>query len=97
MVSVTAPVNAPVIPGVTGTGAPQGSRPGPSVEGTARETAPPRTDPLLWSVLTPAERALAETTRELGPLVYGRRGPVHPARPTDGIPAALGGRIDVRV
>lgn len=69
-----------------GTPSTRAAVPGPSVE------APQGTDPALWSVLTPEERAFFARARETGPLMYGRG--------TD--PSALsgmriGGRIDVKV
>lgn len=61
--------------------------------GTALPVAPPAgTDPELWSVLSHEERAFFAKVGAMGPLTYGRMMQGQPGE----IPAARGGRLDVR-
>ena len=55
--------------------------------------APAGTDPQLWQVLSPEERAFFARARALGPLTYA------PGSPTDRQAAApvRGGRVDLKV
>lgn len=55
-------------------------------------TAPPGTDPELWSVLTGEERAFFARVGSMGPLTYGRISTTQSAPPL-----ARGGRLDVKV
>jgi hypothetical protein len=52
---------------------------------------PPGTDPELWSVLSPDERAFFAKAGAMGPLTYGRM-LTNTATP----PSARGGRLDVK-
>jgi hypothetical protein len=54
--------------------------------------APAGTDPELWSVLSPDERAFFAKVGAMGPLTYGRALAQQPAAPI-----ARGGRLDVKV
>ncbi len=54
---------------------------------------PPGTDPELWTVLTPDERAYFARLGAMGPLTYGR---VLSGQPPAMAPAARGVRLDVK-
>ena len=56
--------------------------------------APPGTDPELWSVLSADERAFFAKLGTMGPLTYGR---VLSQAHQPSVPAARGGRLDVKV
>jgi len=56
--------------------------------------APPGTDPELWSVLSAEERVFFAKLGAMGPLTYGRV--LSQAQQTP-VPAARGGRLDVKV
>jgi hypothetical protein len=55
---------------------------------------PPGTDPALWSVLSGEERAFFAKAGAMGPLTYGRAlSELKSAQ----LPAARGGRLDVKI
>lgn len=54
-------------------------------------SAPPGTDPELWSVLTGEERAFFARVGTMGPLTYGRM-----TSPAAASPSMRGGRLDVK-
>jgi hypothetical protein len=54
-------------------------------------SAPPGTDPELWSVLTGEERAFFARVGTMGPLTYGRM-----TSPPAASPSMRGGRLDVK-
>jgi hypothetical protein len=56
--------------------------------------APPGTDPELWSVLSADERVFFAKLGAMGPLTYGR---VLSQSQQSSVPAARGGRLDVKV
>jgi hypothetical protein len=56
--------------------------------------APPGTDPELWSVLSADERVFFAKLGAMGPLTYGR---VLSQAQQSPVPAARGGRLDVKV
>ena len=56
--------------------------------------APPGTDPELWNVLSADERAFFAKLGAMGPLTYGRV--LSQSQPSS-LPAARGGRLDVKV
>jgi hypothetical protein len=56
--------------------------------------APPGTDPELWSVLSAEERVFFAKLGAMGPLTYGR---VLSQAQQQTVPAARGGRLDVKV
>jgi hypothetical protein len=56
--------------------------------------APPGTDPELWSVLSAEERVFFAKLGAMGPLTYGR---VLSQAQQAPVPAARGGRLDVKV
>lgn len=59
-------------------------------------TAPPGTDPELWSILTSEERAFFARRSDTGPLTYAKV--MRPDRhATPSAPTARGGRVDIRV
>ena len=59
--------------------------------------APAGTDPELWQMLTPAERAYFAKTASMGPLTYGRPSVAAAAAGSSReAPAVRGGRIDIR-
>jgi len=79
-----APVPAPAVPNQT-----------PATAAAAVPTqAPPGTDPELWSVLSPDERVFFAKLGAMGPLTYGR---VLSQSQQPSMPAARGGRLDVKV
>src|SRR6185436_1043893 len=55
---------------------------------------PPGTDPALWSVLSGEERAFFAKAGAMGPLTYGRA--LHELKSAQ-LPAARGGRLDVKI
>ena len=55
---------------------------------------PPGTDPALWSVLSGEERAFFAKAGAMGPLTYGRA--IQDMKSTQ-LPAARGGRLDVKI
>ena len=55
---------------------------------------PPGTDPALWSILSGEERAFFAKAGAMGPLTYGR---VFSDMKTPQLPAARGGRLDVKI
>jgi hypothetical protein len=55
---------------------------------------PPGTDPALWSVLSGEERAFFAKAGAMGPLTYGR---ALQDMKTSQLPAARGGRLDVKI
>lgn len=55
---------------------------------------PPGTDPALWSILSGEERAFFAKAGAMGPLTYGRAFSQMKSAP---LPAARGGRLDVKV
>ena len=55
---------------------------------------PPGTDPALWSVLSSEERAFFAKAGAMGPLTYGRA--LHELQSAQ-LPAARGGRLDVKI
>jgi hypothetical protein len=55
---------------------------------------PPGTDPALWSVLSGEERAFFAKAGAMGPLTYGR---ALQEMKTAQLPAARGGRLDVKI
>ncbi len=59
----------------------------------AAVTPPPGTDPELWTVLTPDERAYFARLGAMGPLTYGR---VLTAQAPAPAPTARGVRLDVK-
>jgi hypothetical protein len=83
---------APVAPGIApGVAAPHGAQPAtPQVP----VQAPAGTDPELWSVLSADERVFFAKLGAMGPLTYGR---VLSQAQQPVIPAARGGRLDVKV
>lgn len=64
-----------------------------SVTAPATVTPPPGTDPELWTVLTPDERAYFARLGAMGPLTYGR---VLSAQTPPASPASRGVRLDVK-
>ncbi|MBL8982435.1 MAG: hypothetical protein JNL26_09655 [Gemmatimonadetes bacterium] len=60
---------------------------------TSSVAAPPGTDPELWTVLTPDERAYFARLGAMGPLTYGRVLSGQSPAPT---PASRGVRLDVK-
>jgi len=61
---------------------------------TLSATAPPGTDPALWSVLSSDERAHFAKVGAMGPLTYGR---MLNDMKSGQIPSSRGGRLDVKV
>jgi hypothetical protein len=55
---------------------------------------PPGTDPALWSVLSGEERAFFAKAGAMGPLTYGR---AFSEMKSAQLPAARGGRLDVKI
>jgi hypothetical protein len=55
---------------------------------------PPGTDPALWSVLSGEERAFFAKAGAMGPLTYGR---ALQDMKSSQLPAARGGRLDVKI
>jgi len=72
---------------------PAPNAPQPSGAGVPAQ-APPGTDPELWSVLSAEERVFFAKLGAMGPLTYGRV--LSQAQQTP-VPAARGGRLDVKV
>jgi len=67
----------------------------PAVSAAAVPTqAPVGTDPELWNVLTADERVFFAKLGAMGPLTYGR---VLSQAQQSAVPAARGGRLDVKV
>ena len=82
-------------PGTVPAPAPVQTPNAPSATGAAVPTqAPPGTDPELWSVLSAEERVFFAKLGAMGPLTYGRV--LTQAQQTP-VPAARGGRLDVKV
>jgi hypothetical protein len=74
--------------------APTGPVASPPLPGAAASvTPPPGTDPALWTVLTPDERAYFARLGAMGPLTYGR---VLNAQAPAPAPSARGVRLDVK-
>jgi len=55
---------------------------------------PPGTDPALWSILSGEERAFFAKAGAMGPLTYGR---AFSDMKSAQLPAARGGRLDVKI
>ncbi len=71
---------------------------GPQKPGAATQSVPveppPGTDPALWSVLSGDERAFFAKAGAMGPLTYGR---ALQESTSAQLPAARGGRLDVKI
>lgn len=81
----TQPAQAPATTNKQATGAAQQSVP---------VDPPPGTDPALWSVLSGEERAFFAKAGAMGPLTYGR---ALAEMKSAQLPAARGGRLDVKI
>ena len=82
-------------PGTVPTPAPTHSpNAAPAAGATVPTQAPPGTDPELWSVLSAEERVFFAKLGAMGPLTYGR---VLSQAQQAPVPAARGGRLDVKV
>jgi hypothetical protein len=68
-------------------------RPAAGANAAAPVAAPPGTDPELWTVLTPDERAYFARLGAMGPLTYGR---VLSGQPSAPAPTPRGVRLDVK-
>lgn len=73
-------------------GSPEGTMSATDGAGDLPETAPPGTDPDLWSVLTADERAYFARARAMGPVTYGQS-----KLGLAELGLHRGGRLDVRV
>jgi len=66
----------------------------PAAAAAVPTQAPAGTDPALWSVLSADERVFFAKLGAMGPLTYGR---VLSQAQQPAVPAARGGRLDVKV
>lgn len=86
------PRRAPAVPAtVPAPTAPNGT---PAAAAPVPTQAPAGTDPELWSVLSAEERVFFAKLGAMGPLTYGR---VLSQAQQASVPAARGGRLDVKV
>ncbi len=76
---------------IPATTAPNGA---PGAAAPVPAQAPTGTDPELWSVLSAEERVFFAKLGAMGPLTYGR---VLSQAQQSAVPAARGGRLDVKV